>query len=223
MPAARRASSRTSGARRSSCSSASRNAPTSARRPSRRSPKRSGSSAPRGRVQGVFVTSTPSAIRPNSSSQLRAGVQSEIRRLLRRCGRQTEARRQGVQGRLPQGARQRTGQLYVDHSAGMFVFDPQGRLRLFVSHGQERRRARARPAGAAADAGVSDAQARAREAAGRLGAALERAPHDARLRHEHAQALKAAGRRQRRDPHARGRRFAGADGGRALACARRRY
>jgi len=40
---------------------------------------------------------------------------------------------------------------------------------------------------------VSDAQARAREAAGRLGAALERVPHDARLRHEHAQALKAAG------------------------------
>ena len=23
----------------------------------------------------------------------------------------------------------------MDHSAGMFVFDPQGRLRLFVSHG----------------------------------------------------------------------------------------
>ena len=24
----------------------------------------------------------------------------------------------------------------MDHSAGMFVFDPQGRLRLYVSHGQ---------------------------------------------------------------------------------------
>ena len=32
----------------------------------------------------------------------------------------------------------------MDHSAGTFVFDPQGRLRLYVGHGQGRRRLRAR-------------------------------------------------------------------------------
>ena len=37
------------------------------------------------------------------------------------------------------------GSYTMDHSAGTYVFDPQGRLRLYVSNGAGRRRVRARP------------------------------------------------------------------------------
>src|SRR5688572_21803631 len=123
---------------------------------------------------------------------VRAGVQPEIRRASRRCA-GDRARRQGVQGRVPQGARQRTGQLHDGPLRRDVRVRSAGSAAAVREPWAGCGRARARPAGAAANAGVSDAQARAREAAGRLGAALERVPHDARLRHEHAQALKAAG------------------------------
>ena len=44
--------------------------------------------------------------------------------------------RQGIQDDLPEAAGQDAGTYSVDHSAGTYVFDREGRVRLFVRHDQ---------------------------------------------------------------------------------------
>jgi protein SCO1/2 len=86
-------------------------------------------------VQGVFVTLDPERDSPELLSNYVPAFHPSFIGLYGDAA-QTEAvaKEFKVVYRKVPGA---TPQTYtVDHSAGMFVFDPEGRLRLFVSHGQ---------------------------------------------------------------------------------------
>jgi protein SCO1/2 len=86
-------------------------------------------------VQGIFVTLDPERDTPQLLSNYVPAFHPSFIGLYGDAA-QTEAvaKEFKVVYRKVPGA---TPQTYtVDHSAGMFVFDPEGRLRLFVSHGQ---------------------------------------------------------------------------------------
>ena len=175
----------------------------------------------RGARAGRVHHDRPGARYARAAVALRTGLSSGLRRALRRCGSRPSASRRSSRSSIAKSPGSTPETYTMDHSAGMFVFDPQGRLRLYVSHGHGRRRARPRPSRAHSDVGVSEAQARAREAARLLGEAVERSPQDARLRYAHAQALKAIGDLNGAIRTLAAGVAAGADGCRALARARR--
>jgi len=86
-------------------------------------------------VQGIFVTLDPERDTPELLSRYVPAFHPSFIGLYGDAA-QTEAvaKEFKVVFRKVPGA---TPETYtVDHSAGMFVFDPEGRLRLFVSHGQ---------------------------------------------------------------------------------------
>jgi len=86
-------------------------------------------------VQGIFITLDPERDTPELLSRYVPAFHPSFIGLHGDAA-QTEAvaKEFKVVFRKVPGA---TAETYtVDHSAGMFVFDPEGRLRLFVSHGQ---------------------------------------------------------------------------------------
>ena len=86
-------------------------------------------------VQGIFITLDPERDTPELLSRYVPAFHPSFIGLHGNAA-QTEAvaKEFKVVFRKVPGA---TAETYtVDHSAGMFVFDPEGRLRLFVSHGQ---------------------------------------------------------------------------------------
>ena len=87
------------------------------------------------RVQGVFITIDPERDTPELLSRYVPAFHPRFVGL-RGDAAATErvAKEFKVVYRKAQGAT--PGSYTMDHSAGMFVFDPQGRLRLYVSHGQ---------------------------------------------------------------------------------------
>jgi len=88
------------------------------------------------RVQGVFITIDPERDTPELLAQYVPAFNPKFV-ALRGDGQATErvAKEFKVVYRKAPGSA--PGSYTMDHSAGMFVFDPQGRLRLFVSHGQD--------------------------------------------------------------------------------------
>ena len=89
------------------------------------------------KLQTVFVTIDPER---DTAEILKAYVANfgPGRRRAARRRRADGGGRQGVQGLLRQGARQvDAGSYTMDHSAASFVFDPAGRVRLFVPYGSD--------------------------------------------------------------------------------------
>jgi protein SCO1/2 len=91
--------------------------------------------ADKGRVQVLFVTVDPERDTPDLLSRYVTAFDPSFIGLygsaeeIARAAREFKVFYQKVPGKTPES-------YTVDHSTGMFVFDPQGRLRLFAAHGQ---------------------------------------------------------------------------------------
>ena len=95
-----------------------------------------GRSAPMAsRLQGIFVTVDPERDTPQVLKTYMAQLRSELHRAARHAG-ADRCDREGFQGLLsPRCRARRDGSYTMDHTAGSYVFDPSGRLRLFVRYG----------------------------------------------------------------------------------------
>lgn len=88
------------------------------------------------RVQGVFITIDPERDTPELLAQYVPAFNPKFVGLrgdaeaTERVAKEFKVVYRKAPGSAP-------GSYTMDHSAGMYVFDPQGRLRLFVSHGQD--------------------------------------------------------------------------------------
>jgi protein SCO1/2 len=88
------------------------------------------------RVQGVFITIDPERDTPELLAQYVPAFNPKFVGLrgdaeaTERVAKEFKVVYRKAPGSTP-------GSYTMDHSAGMYVFDPQGRLRLFVSHGQD--------------------------------------------------------------------------------------
>ena len=87
------------------------------------------------RVQGIFITVDPERDTPELLARYVPAFDPSFVGLYGDAGAtERTAKEFKVVYRKAEG---KTAQSYtVDHSSGMYVFDPDGRLRLFVSHGQ---------------------------------------------------------------------------------------
>ena len=87
------------------------------------------------RVQGVFITVDPERDTPELLARYATAFHPTFVGLYgdadatARVAKEFKVLYQKSPGATP-------GSYTVDHSAGMFVFDPQGRLRLYASHGR---------------------------------------------------------------------------------------
>ena len=88
------------------------------------------------RVQGLFVTVDPERDTPDLLSRYATAFDPTFLGLFgdaaatERVAKEFKVVYRKAEGKTPDS-------YTIDHSAGIFVFDPQGRLRLFVSHGQK--------------------------------------------------------------------------------------
>ena len=88
------------------------------------------------RVQVLFVTVDPERDTPALLAQYVPAFDPRFVGLYGDAE-ATERVGEGIQGHLPEAAGPaRRARYTMDHSAGAFIFDPQGRLRLYVGHGQ---------------------------------------------------------------------------------------
>ena len=89
----------------------------------------------RDRVQVLFVTVDPERDTPGAAGAIRPGVRPAFLGLYgdadatARTAKEFKVIYQKPPGTTP-------GSYTMDHSAGTYIFDPQGRLRLYVSNGQ---------------------------------------------------------------------------------------
>lgn len=88
------------------------------------------------RVQVLFATLDPKRDTPELMAQYVPGFHPSFLGLtgdeatMKKTAKDFKIYAQQVEGKTP-------GSYSIDHTAGMFVFDPSGRLRLFVSYGME--------------------------------------------------------------------------------------
>jgi protein SCO1/2 len=88
------------------------------------------------KVQVLFVTVDPERDTQELAGPVRAGVQPELPRPLRRCADHCENGQDfRVFYKKQPGSTPTT--YTVDHTAGSYVYDPQGRLRLYIKHGEK--------------------------------------------------------------------------------------
>jgi protein SCO1 len=86
------------------------------------------------RVQPVFVTVDPERDSAEVLKQYVAGFGGDVV-ALRGSLEQTQAAAKGFKVHFAKSPGKEPGSYTVDHTAGSYVFDPQGRVRLFVRYG----------------------------------------------------------------------------------------
>lgn len=86
------------------------------------------------RVQGIFVTVDPQRDTPELLKSYMGAFDPGFI-ALRGTPQQTEAAARGFRVFYQQVPGRQPGEYTVDHTAGAYVFDPQGRVRLFVRYG----------------------------------------------------------------------------------------
>ena len=108
--------------------------------PTTLSDARGGDAAPRagrGARAGAVRDDRSGARHGGAPVALRAGVRSVVPRARRATPRPRPAPRRNSRSSTRSSRAATPGSYTMDHSAGTFIFDPEGRLRLYAGHGQD--------------------------------------------------------------------------------------